>query len=308
VAGGGRRGGRSDSALARFDEIAARLASRSPAVFLDYDGTLTPIVARPERARLSRTMRARVARLARRCPVAIVSGRARPEVARLVGLDTVYYVGSHGFDISGPGGVAWRHPVRRHLGLLRRARRALAQGLDEIPGVRVEDKTYAVAVHYRVVAAASWPTVRRVVRRVARQYPALAVIGGKRVLELRPRLDWHKGRAVLWLLDLLGLSGPEALPVYVGDDATDADAFRLLRRRGVGVLVARRGHLGTARYRLRDPAAVGRFLDRLSRALGPRSARPTPGPRARRRPPTGRRGGRPRASAPTGPGARRRPA
>ena len=88
----------------REAEIRARLADRQPAVFLDYDGTLTPIVPDYTQAFLAQEMRAAVDRLSRSCTVAIVSGRDLAMLQSLVGLDTVYYAGSHGFEIAGPAG------------------------------------------------------------------------------------------------------------------------------------------------------------------------------------------------------------
>ena len=90
------------SALARRDEIAQRLRGRQAAVFLDYDGTLTAIVARPELAVMEPDMREAVRALARCCTTAIVSGRALGDVAKLVDLRELYYAGNHGFEISGP--------------------------------------------------------------------------------------------------------------------------------------------------------------------------------------------------------------
>ena len=90
------------SALDRWEELGPHLREKRPAVFLDYDGTLTPIVARPELAVLAEEMRRTVRTLAARCPVAIVSGRDRTDVQRLVRIEGLIYAGSHGFDIAGP--------------------------------------------------------------------------------------------------------------------------------------------------------------------------------------------------------------
>ncbi|HSP56965.1 MAG TPA: trehalose-phosphatase, partial [Halomonas sp.] len=96
-------------ALGDFERLVERLGHRRPAIFLDYDGTLTPIVDRPELAVLDGAMRATLQRLAQRCTVAIVSGRDRANVAEMVGLDNLVYAGSHGFDITGPDGLHMQH-------------------------------------------------------------------------------------------------------------------------------------------------------------------------------------------------------
>jgi trehalose 6-phosphate phosphatase len=251
-------------ALQHFDAIASRMTGRRPAVFLDYDGTLTPIVDRPEWALLPDDTRQVLARLAALCPVAIVSGRDRDEVERLVGLDSVYYAGSHGFDIAGPGGVRLEHEEgTRHAASLDRAAEALEPPIHRIPGARVERKRFAIAVHYRQVTPSRVREVRRALDDVAARFPDLRATGGKMVFELRPGTPWDKGRAVSWLLDALGLDGPAVLPFYVGDDETDEDAFRAVRDRGVTVLVGESPGETTAEFSVPDAAGTRWLLEAI---------------------------------------------
>lgn len=257
------------NALDRMDEIRARLAGKRPAVFLDYDGTLTPIVARPELAILSEEMRTGVARLAARCTTAIVSGRDRADVERLVGIDGLVYAGSHGFDIAGPGGLRKEHErAAEFLPAFDRAEEALRRGIAGIEGALVERKKFAIAVHYRLVAENEVERVDRVVADVAADLPELRRTTGKKVFELRARIDWDKGKAVLWLLGALGVDGPDVVPFYFGDDDTDEDAFVALKGRGIGVFVADRPQPTAATYHLADPDEVGRFLNELATMLG----------------------------------------
>lgn len=252
------------SALDRFDEIAARIAGKRPAVFLDYDGTLTPIVARPDLAVLGEEMRRTVAELAGLCTVAVVSGRDRADVAGLVGLNGLVYAGSHGFDIAGPGGFHREYEAAaKYLPALDEAERRLRQTVGDIDGVIVERKRYAIAVHYRLVAPDDVGEVERGFDAVAASIPALRKTLGKKVFELRPRLDWNKGTAVLWLISALGLDGPDVTPFYIGDDDTDEDAFVALSGRGIAILVAERPQPTAASYTLASPKAVGEFLRRL---------------------------------------------
>ena len=81
--------------------------------------------------------------------------------------------------------------------------------------------------------------------------------------ELQPDIDWNKGRAVVWLLETLGLDQPEVLPLYIGDDRTDEDAFRVLAHRGIGIVVGEQPRPTAARYALKNPAEVERFLREL---------------------------------------------
>ena len=256
------------NALDRTAEIRTRLAGKRPAVFLDYDGTLTPIVARPDLAVLSDAMRALVRTLAERCTVAIISGRDRADVERMVGLDDLVYAGSHGFDIAGPGGLRKEHErATAYLPALDRAEERLRRDLAGIAGALVERKKFAIAVHYRLVAEKDIERIAHSVESVAAAIPDLRRTTGKKVFELRPRIDWDKGKAVLWLLAALGLDGKDVLPFYLGDDDTDEDAFAALAGRGLGILVTDVPHPTAAAYVLADTDEVGRFLDSLSAML-----------------------------------------
>jgi alpha,alpha-trehalase len=260
-------GGTGSIPLAR-EALARLLERRNPAVFLDYDGTLTPIVARPDLALLSNAMRGSVRRLARLCPVAIISGRDRADVEQLVGLEELVYAGSHGFDIAGPGGLRIEHEEgAAFVAAVERASEMLQTGLKGVSGAIIEPKRFAVAVHYRQVAELGMPAVEAEVNRVVKAVPELRKTHGKKVFELRPRFDWDKGKAVMWLLRALGLNGPETLPFYLGDDTTDEDAFRALKDRGVGIFVGQPDASTAAIYRLEDSEAVGDFLNTLSEML-----------------------------------------
>ena len=249
-------------------DLRRELEGRRPAVFLDYDGTLTSIVERPELAILSEDMRAAVATLAGFCTVAIVSGRDRADVETLVGLDRLVYAGSHGFDISGPDGLSIQHEEGAAFAAsIRRAAERLGQALAPIDGALVEPKRFAVAVHYRQVAENGVSAVEGAVDRVLADAPDLRKTYGKKVFELRPRLDWDKGKAVLWVLKALELDRPDVLPFYLGDDATDEDAFAALANRGIGILVGCPARETSARYVLDRPADVQRFLQDLATIL-----------------------------------------
>lgn len=251
-------------ALERWPEVRRRLAGRRPVVFLDFDGTLSPIVERPADAAILPRVREAVAALARRVPVIVVSGRDRRDVAARVGLPDLVYAGSHGFDIAGPEGLSiQREQGADYLPALTRAHERLREALGGIEGVLIERKRFAIAVHFRQVAELDVDRVEMAVDEVVERFPKLRKTYGKKIFELRPRIDWDKGKAVLWLLEALSLGGDDVLPLYLGDDVTDEDAYAALRDRGIGILVADSVCLTAARYVLRDPDEVARFLRRL---------------------------------------------
>jgi trehalose 6-phosphate phosphatase len=248
------------SALEHIQEIGRR--GDRLAVFLDYDGTLTPIVSHPENAWLSESMRETLRSLAGRLPIAVLSGRDLDDVRGRVHVDGIVYAGSHGFDIAGAGGLR-RELGAAYLPVLDAAERELREALDEIPGAQLERKHFSVAAHYRNVGQEDAFKVALAVDAVAEKHRELRRINGKKVYELLPDIDWNKGRAVLWLLETLELERGNAMPIYIGDDRTDEDAFRALEKRGVGILVSEQPQVTAANYALRNPEEVERFLEEL---------------------------------------------
>jgi trehalose 6-phosphate phosphatase len=259
------------SALESFAEIRQRLRGRAVVLCLDYDGTLTPIVERPEDAVLRGRMRPILESLAERCLLAIVSGRDAMDVRGRVGVERAYYAGSHGFDILGPEGFAEQHPegVAR-LPSLDAAQRELEERLRGLPGAQVDRKRFSIAVHYRRVPEKRTQDVDRIVEEVAERHTDLRVGAGKMVWDFQPRVDWHKGRAVEWLLREIAPAGSPAVPVFLGDDLTDEDAFRAVASHappGPGILVAEHPRPTDATFLLRDVREVEAFLERLSGSL-----------------------------------------
>jgi trehalose-phosphatase len=204
--------------------------------------------------------------------VVIVSGRGREDVAARVALDGLGYVGSHGFDILGPPSTDGAGPLRLEVGegipeAIERAAGHLHRALDGVAGVLVEPKRFAISVHFRLADESRLPEIERAVDAALASEPGLRKGHGKKLFELRPDLDWDKGKALLWLLDALGLDRPDVLPFYIGDDLTDEDAFRAVRDRGIGVLVAGGPRETAAEYQVRDTGEVVELLERLESAL-----------------------------------------
>jgi trehalose-phosphatase len=253
------------SALDRLHEIGPTRGRRL-ALFLDYDGTLTPIVGHPAHAVLSDSTRQAVQTLAARMPVAILSGRDLDDIRRRVDIDGLVYAGSHGFDIAGPRGVR-KQVGAEFLPILDAAEKELGEKLADITGVLLDRKRFSVAAHYRQANESGVIKVTRAVNEAIARHRELRMITGKKVYELQPDIDWNKGRAVAWLLETLGLEQPEVLPLYIGDDRTDEDAFRVLQQRGVGIIVTEELRPTAARYALKGPAEVERFLRELVACL-----------------------------------------
>ena len=126
----------------------------------------------------------------------------------------------------------------------------------------VERNRFGIAVHFRLVADGAFDRVESAVQGALARRPRLRRAEGKKVVELRPDVDWDKGCAVLWLLDELGLA--EAHPIHIGDDLTDETVFTAIAERGTGIFVGNDDRPTAATLRLDDPRQVGEFLDRLA--------------------------------------------
>src|SRR3954470_17428126 len=239
------------SALDCIHEIIADAGGKRPVVFLDYDGTLAPIVNHPEDAWLSESMRQTLRSLTARVPVAILTGRDLDDIRGRVLVDGIVYAGSHGFDIAGAGGLR-RELGAAYLPVLDEAETELREALDEIAGAQLERKHFSVAAHYRSVNENEVFRVAQAVDAVAARHCQLRRMHGKKVCELLPDIDWHKGKAMLWLLETLGFYGTNALAIYIGDDRTDEDAFRTLDQQGIGILVSEQPLPTAARYSLKN--------------------------------------------------------
>jgi len=255
------------SVFEQLDLINALAARKHLVVFLDYDGTLTPIVARPEDAILGGEMREAVRGLAGRCTVAVISGRDLRDVRSLVGVEDIFYAGSHGFEIAGPRG--WRAQYEQgaeFLPVLDEAAGELSAALAKIPGAQLEKKKYSIAAHYRnVLEEGGEERVRDAVQTALARHKGLRVSAGKKVFDIQPAIDWNKGKAVLWLLDAMHLNSCAALPIYIGDDTTDEDAFRVVRERGVAILVREERRRTLATCAVDNTAEVRRLIGALGR-------------------------------------------
>jgi trehalose 6-phosphate phosphatase len=237
----------------------------------DYDGTLTPIVSRPEEAILSPEVREKLQALAQKMAssVGIISGRSMAELKSMVAIEGIYYAGNHGLEIEGPG-LKYVSPLAEIAqATIKDLARQLSAALDSIAGVIVEDKGLSLSVHYRLVKEEEEITVAETFRQVTLPLlneEKIRVTSGKKVWEVRPPIDWHKGKAVEAITrEIKALLKLEpVLTIYLGDDTTDEDAFRAVRRpEGWSIFVGGENPASNADYFLNSTAEVEEFLSRL---------------------------------------------
>ncbi len=227
--------------------------TKEVALFLDYDGTLTPIVSRPELAILSEDMRRLIKELNRRYFVAVVSGRAREDVENLVKIPELPYSGSHGFDIR-IGQQVMIHPeARKLIPLMAKLADEFERELGSIPGLLIERKQFSFAIHYRLVDENRYlKKIEETVNVKTSDIPEVRVMHGKKVFEILPAFPWDKGKAVRWIMKALKVGWDTHSIIYIGDDITDEYAFRVLQGRGAGILVSETSRPSSANFYLKS--------------------------------------------------------
>jgi trehalose 6-phosphate phosphatase len=243
-------------------------------LFLDYDGTLTPIRKKPEQALLSSSVGKTLKSLSSfpQIELTIVSGRALNEIHKLINLDSLNYVGNHGLEIktkSFQDEILHAEKIRKNIAsFCQRIKRST----KEYSGILVENKGLTASIHYRLAKSEIRPELRKIISSIIFPFrPEYELRDGKKILEIRPKSRRDKGWAVDKIIRLYGSKrNPSSLYFYFGDDLTDEDAFEITNlRRGFSVLVGKGGGSSKARYYLENSKEVHTFLTCLNQELKP---------------------------------------
>jgi trehalose 6-phosphate phosphatase len=250
-----------DAGLRRLDQI----VQPGMLCVFDFDGTLSPIVAQPDSACLPPEVRERLVRLTLLAPVAILTGRSLEDIHPRLGFEPHYVIGNHGLE----GMPGWEARSVHYAAECAAWRQALELALRDQqrfdPGIRLEDKRYSLSVHYRMARDPA-QVERRLTALFKTLSPQPRVVAGKYVYSLMPQDAAHKGSA---LEELMQQSGA-ATAIYVGDDVTDEDVFRL--RRPDLLTVRIEPHPDTAaEFHLPAMPDIVQLLDELLRRLARQS-------------------------------------
>lgn len=252
------------NALSDWQHLQSRIAGATFIdLFLDFDGTIAPIASTPSGVKLSEHARKILTSLRKTgtCRIGIISGRMLSEIMKMVDLRGLYYAGNHGFEIRGPKLNFTYKLTKDQQTSFESILTNLKKSLGSIAGVIIEDKLYTLSIHYRLVHCSKVKHVREVVEDCVKAHPNVKLSKGKMVLEVRPQVEWNKGDAVEVIRKNFEVRG---LPIYIGDDITDEDAFRRLKD-GITVRVGMNEN-SAAKYFV-SSNEVNELLERIYQSL-----------------------------------------
>ncbi|KAG6504843.1 hypothetical protein ZIOFF_037191 [Zingiber officinale] len=301
---------RHPSALGNFNDVVAASKAKQMVMFLDYDGTLSPIVDDPDSAFMSEPVSPH--KISKTFPMKLgVDRRMNPDeggrerrcealpnchrewqmqeqgelpISLFLSMDEVsknlfplnslecmfslVLIPARALCLCGwvQTNPVLFQPASEFLPVMDEVYKVLVEKTKFVPGSRVENNTFSLSVHYRCVEEKIWNSLAELVRSVVNDYPELRLTIGRKVFEIRPSIEWDKGKALEFLLESIGFANcNNVFPVYIGDDRTDEDAFKVLRERGqgVGILVSKFAKETNASYSLQEPAEVNKFLRQL---------------------------------------------
>ena len=253
-----------------WDKILPQIkAAEKVMLLLDYDGTLVPIAPSPDMAQLPPQTR-EVLKQISQCAafeMAIISGRSLSAIKALVGLKNIAYAGNHGLEIEYPRGKFTPPADANFRPLLETVEQRIKEKLAGVEGVFIEDKGLTLSVHYRLVQEPMAKEVKNLILKAARSCMKegnFKLTRGKKVIEIRPPLEWDKGKAIEWLLEIYGRPGN--LPIFAGDDATDEDGFKVVQGLGgISIFVGEESFPVSADYYVHSPSELCSWLANLFR-------------------------------------------
>ncbi|MCM8789671.1 MAG: trehalose-phosphatase [Candidatus Omnitrophica bacterium] len=253
-----------------WQEIKEQISANAVMLFLDFDGTLAPIARTPDKAELPRATRNLLGEIVKKSNLkfSIISGRSLNSLKDKIGISGIIYSGNHGLEIEGP---KIKFKVLLSAGdksMLTDIKNILLTRLKRFKGILLEDKALSLSLHYRLVEKKYRSQVISAFNKALISCKAgkkIRIKHGKMVFEIRPNIDWDKGKVALWLFarQKFALKGKRIIPVYIGDDLTDEDAFKALKDKGITILVGGPKKNSSARYFLRNTAEVLDFLKRV---------------------------------------------
>jgi len=257
--------------------VVARISGAEHILLLiDYDGTLTPIVKKPELANLSPQVKGCLQELAEnpQLTLGIISGRSLEDLQERMGINGIIYVGNHGLEIEGPG-ITYVNPVAKKTeSFLHSLCQDIGRELAGIKGATIEDKGLTLSLHYRLVDETQLEELDKIFYHLINSPLAsgkVKITPSKKAYDIRPAVDWNKGKAIEFLARRLNGKLSERgklLVIFLGDDMSDYDGFRVVdKSEGISIFIGEESAELKTQYFLRSPSEVYQFLNMLRKTL-----------------------------------------
>ncbi len=247
-----------------FKEDTGWLKEKRLFLFFDFDGTLVPIQNDPSSCWLDSNIKQYIKKILNQnlAHVAVLSGRSLVDLKKRINIKDIYYGGNHGLELEGPD-LKFIHPeVKPLLKTIKNTREIIQKSIYSLPGVFVEDKKLSFTLHFRMADKIGKSTAKSIFKKIILKdlyNMPLKVLKGKMVLEVAPRIDWDKGRAVLYILDKFK---NKFIPIFIGDDITDETAFSALKGKGITIRVGRSTKTN-AKYYIRSQKEIDKFFKNI---------------------------------------------
>ncbi len=233
------------------------LKNKKLLLMFDFDGTLTPLTPRPEDTKLNQNTRNLLKKIAEKYITYIVSGRDIKFLQKTIKLKNINYIGSHGLEMPKSDLVVippkWND-------FLKDLTIKLNDRIKKINGSFIEIKTHSICLHYREVKEADLIYIKQLKKELKTtifENEKLKIKNGILAFEILPPLNWHKGKAVKWLLTKY----PQYYPIYIGDDKTDEFAFKMLKEKGLTIVIGKKKSM--ANYYFNEQTEIIKFLKLL---------------------------------------------
>lgn len=236
-------------------EIKEKIEIKNIILFLDYDGTLTEIVSTPDKAILSKEIYSILIKLKKIFQIAIISGRSLKDIMEKIGIKDILYVGNHGSQIWDGKRIVLNQMIEENRILLNKFFERIKDETANIDGFFIEDKTITGSLHYRNVKIEKLSYLFKIIEKISKDYEDnFDFVLGKKVFEIRPKNSLNKGKAVSWIIENLAKN---KYPIYIGDDSTDEDAYKVLSNFGISISLGMNPY---ANYFLKKQSEVKEFL------------------------------------------------
>jgi alpha,alpha-trehalase len=253
------------SALDNKDEILSALQEGTPAIALDFEDVLAPLLEGPANVSLAPRVQKAIKRLSECWMVAVIGEREMADIERTVGVGGIYYAGGHGFEVCDPSGSYIRDEAcELHLPELDAVESKLNAFLADAAEAWLERKRFTLSVKYDKTKLGDVSELETLLERVLSEHTTLRMVREDNVFKLTPDITRDKAQVLTSLLDSVLIDSSSAVPLYIGNGASSGEVFRAMGKKGIGIDTGDRRQKNSAKYSLSKPSEAVDLLEYLA--------------------------------------------